>query len=91
MTQGELEKMPLGIQQAFSDLEMRIMTDIVRRIRKNGFATDSTQWKVSRLQQLGKSEQEIMKWIQEALQISSDELTAIFSDQTYAEYTGHER
>lgn len=91
MTQGELEKMPLGIQQAFSDLEMRIMTDIVRRIRENGFASDSTQWQVSRLQQLGESEQDIMQWIQEALQISNDELAAIFSDQTYEEYTGHER
>lgn len=90
MTQGELEKLPLGIQQAFSDLEMRIMTDIVRRLRENGFATDSTQWQVSRLQQLGASEQEIMEWISETLQLSSEELETIFSDRTYEEYTGHE-
>lgn len=91
MTQGELEKLPLGIQQAFSDLEMRIMTDIVRRIRENGFATDSTQWQISRLQQLGESEQDIMQWIRETLQLSGEELDTIFSDQTYEEYTEHER
>ena len=33
MMQGELEKIPLKISGIFSDLEIRIMTDIVRRIK----------------------------------------------------------
>jgi len=54
MTQGELEKIPLKTGQIFSDLELRIMTDIVRRIKENGFSTASADWQVTRLQQLGK-------------------------------------
>lgn len=91
MTQGELEKLPLGIQKAFSELEMRIMSDIVRWIKENGFVNDSAEWQISRLQQLGESQENIMQWIQEALQISDDQLVQIFSDQTYEEYTGHEK
>lgn len=42
MTQGQLEKLPLKISKIFSDLEIRIMTDIVRRIKENGFSTASS-------------------------------------------------
>lgn len=91
MTQGELEKIPLKISRIFSDLEIRIMTDIVRRIKANGFSTASADWQITRLQQLGKSEQEIKQWIKEALDASDDEIQRIFSDEVYRQYYGHER
>lgn len=91
MTQGELEKLPQPVQKAFSDLEKRIMTDIVRRVEQNGFATDSADWQVSRLQQLGESEENIRIWMWKALDISEEEVEAIFSDALYEQYTGYER
>jgi len=91
MTQGELEKIPLKTGQIFSDLELRIMTDIVRRIKENGFSTASADWQVTRLQQLGKSEQDIKKWIQEALNASDEEMQRIFADDVYEQYYGHSR
>jgi len=83
MTQGELEKLGLPITTSFSELEMRIMEDIVRRIKANGFSTASADWQITRLQQLGESEEDIKKWIQETLAVSDAEMERIFSDEVY--------
>ena len=91
MTQGQLEGIPEGIRKAFSDLEIRIMDDIVRRIKINGFSTASADWQISRLQQLGMSEADIREWIRMTLEISEKEMDRIFSDEVYKEYMGHER
>lgn len=91
MTQGQLEKIPLPAVRLINDLENRIMSDMVRRIRINGFSTASADWQMSRLQQLGKSEEEIKEWIRIALEQSDAEIDRIFSDEVYEQYMGHER
>lgn len=91
MTQGELEKIPLKVEQIFSDLEIRIMSDIVRRIKENGFSSASADWQITRLQQLGKAEDDIRQWIQEALNACNEEMEYIFSDEVYKQYTGNYR
>lgn len=91
MTQGELERLSEPVEKIFSDLESRIMADIVRRIQINGFSTASADWQVTRLQQLGMSEKQIKAWIQEALEYTDLELENIFSDKVYKQYIGHER
>ena len=91
MTQGELEKLPLSISKAFSELEIRIMSDIVRRIKENGFSTATSDWEIARLQQLGTSEADIKKWVQEALKATDEEMERIFSDEVFKQYTGYER
>lgn len=91
MTQGQLEQLPAGVVKIFDNLEMQIMKDIVRRLKINGFSTASSDWQISRLQQLGESEEEIKKWIQEALDATDAEMEKIFSDEVYKQYMGHER
>lgn len=91
MTQGQLEQLPAGVVKIFDDLEMQILTDIVRRLKSNGFSTATADWQITRLQQLGESEEEIMKWIQEALKATDAEMEKIFSDEVYKQYMGHER
>lgn len=91
MTQGEIEKLGAKTAKIFSELELRIMSDIVRRIKINGFSTASADWQFTRLQQLGKSEEDIKKWIQEALEASDEEIERIFSEETYKQYMTHER
>ena len=91
MTQGELEKLGIPPSISFSDLEMRIMEDIVRRIKINGFSTASSDWQITRLQQLGESEENIKKWVQETLSASDAEIERIFSDEVYEQYMGHRR
>lgn len=91
MTQGQLEGIPEGIQKTISDLEIRIMDDIVRRIKLNGFSTASADWQITRLQQLGMSEAEIKEWIRMSLNVSEKEIDRIFSDEVYKEYMTYER
>lgn len=91
MTQGEIEKLTAKTENIFSELEIRIMSDIVRRIKENGVSTASADWQLTRLQQLGVSRERIQKYIQAALEASDKELEKIFSDKAYEEYYGHER
>lgn len=91
MTQGELEQIPQEVIKQMSVLELRILSDIVRRIKVNGFSTASADWQMTRLQQLGESEADIKNWIREALQVTDAELNRIFDDEVYREYYGHER
>ena len=91
MTQGEIEKLSQKTAQIFSELELRIMSDIVRRIKINGFSTASADWQFTRLKQLGKSEEDIKKWIQEALEASDEEIERIFSEEIYKQYMTHGR
>ena len=89
MTQGEIEKLAAKTGNIFSRLEVRIMKDIIRRIKENGFVTASADWQISRLKQLGESEQTIKQLIQDALGASDEELERIFSDEVYEQYYGH--
>lgn len=91
MTQGELEQIPQPFASEMSELERRIMEDIVERIRANGFVTATADWEISRLRQLGESEEQIRKWIAEVLKKTDEEMEKIFSDDVYEEYYGHAR
>ncbi len=91
MTQGELEQIPLGLQRTMSELELRIMTDIVRRIENNGFSGASADWQINRLKQLGMAQKDIERYIQEAMKESGVKIDEIFSDKVYEEYYGHSR
>lgn len=90
-TQGELEQIPQPVVKQISELETRIMTDIVRRIRANGFSSTSSDWQITKLQQFGESEQAIKRMIREALGDVDISLDKIFSDTVYEEYYGHSR
>ena len=46
MTQGEIEKLTAKTENIFSELEIRIMSDIVRRIKENNFSTATADWQV---------------------------------------------
>lgn len=91
MTQGELESIPIPFEQAMSDLEMRVMSEIVRAIRTNGFSTSTADSQIHRLVQMGKSEKEIRKQIQELLNVTDKEIDKIFSDTVYEQYYGYNR
>jgi hypothetical protein len=91
MSQGSLEGIPIPFEKAVSDLEMRIMADIVRTIRVNGFSTAKSDGQIRRMVQLGESEESIKKWIREALEITDEELEKIFSDVVYEQYYGYKR
>lgn len=91
MMQGGLEGIPIPLERTMSDLEMRIMADIVRSIRVNGFSTAKADGQMQRMIQLGESEENIKQWIREALEATDEELDHIFSDTVYEQYYGYQR
>ena len=91
MMQGGLEGIPIPLERTMSELEMRIMADIVRSIRVNGFSTAKADWQMQRMIQLGESEENIKQWIREALEATDEEIDHIFSDTVYEQYYGYQR
>ncbi|MCB7306178.1 phage minor capsid protein [Bariatricus massiliensis] len=86
LTQGDIEKIPVAMEQAASRLELNIMKDIVRRIKANSDMTSSAEYQIDRLRQLGKTDAYIKKEIQSYLQITDDELERLFKDIIKNEY-----
>ena len=79
-TPSELEKMPIEIERRMSELEERIMEDIIRRIRINDEITRSADWQIYRLNQLGESKRVIKKEIKDTLELSTKEINHLYKD-----------
>lgn len=91
MDPGRLEGIPVPFEQALSSLEQRVMTEIVRAIRINGFSTATADWQTEKLVQMGKSRAEIQRYVQDALRLTNEELEKVYSDEVYAHYYGYSR
>ena len=77
---GEIEGIPLGIERQFSDLETRIMEDIIRRLKENGGdITRAADWQIHRLHELGVSQKEIKEYIRESLELSDRQIDEIYA------------
>lgn len=74
------------IEKHFSNLEMRIMEDIVRRIRQSGEITSTADWQINRLRILGHSSEDIEKMLKEALNKSYPEMFELYDKVIYWEY-----
>ena len=84
-TQGELEQIPLPFQQHMSELENRIMTDLVNRLKANREITSTADWQMNRLRQLGISKEYVKQQIKEALEMSDAEIDLLYGE-TVKEY-----
>lgn len=80
------EKLSKKIEQNFSDLEMRIMQDIVRRIKKTGKITSTADWQINRLQILGYSSEDIEQMLKETLDKSYPEMFELYDKVIDWEY-----
>lgn len=77
---GEIEGASIGIEKRLGDLEIRIMEDIVRRIRINGEITRAADWQIHRLKQLGISNKAIRDYIRDCLNYSDREIDELYHD-----------
>lgn len=84
---GELERVSMALDEPMKELEMRIMQDVVRRIKINGEITAAADWQINRLQQLGMSKEEVNAAIQEALSYSDEDMNELYSKVIGAGYT----
>lgn len=74
------------IEKHFSDLEIRIMEDIVRRIRQTGKITSTADWQINRLRILGYSSEDIEQMLKEALDKSYPEMFELYDKVIDWEY-----
>ena len=79
------------VDQTFSkryrQLELEIMKDIVRRIKKTSEITSSADWQIMRLTIMGNSAEEIRNMIKEAGELSENDMQKLFDDVVEKEYT----
>lgn len=85
-TQGELEQIPLPFQRHMSELEKRIMTDLVNRLKANQEITSTADWQINRLHQLGMSKAYVKQQIKEALELSDAEIDLLYGETTKEYY-----
>lgn len=76
-----------GIEEKYRALEMSIMDDIVRRIRKAGTITDAADWQIQRLVILGNSTQDIQDLIRKAVDGNEEEVRRLYAEVIEKEYT----
>lgn len=74
------------IEKPFSDLEIRIMEDVVRRIKQTGKITSTADWQINRLRILGYSSEDIEKMLKETLDKSYPEMFELYDKVIDWEY-----
>lgn len=74
------------IEKNFSDLEIRIMEDIVHRIKQTGKITSTADWQINRLRILGYSSEDIEKMLKETLDKSYPEMFELYDKVIDWEY-----
>lgn len=79
-------KMAAKIAQRYQNLEMRIMQDIVRRIKKAGKITSTADWQINRLQIIGYSSEDIEREIKQVLDASYPEMFELYDNVIESEY-----
>lgn len=87
MDQSYHDQLAAGVEKRFRDLEMSIMDDIIRRIRKAGTITDSADWQIQRLIILGNSTQDIEDLIRKAVDGNEEEVRRLYAEVIEREYT----
>ena len=80
------EKLSQKIEKNYSDLEMRIMEDIVRRIQQAGKITSTADYQINRLLILGNSSEDVEKMLKEALNKSYPEMFELYDKVIDWEY-----
>lgn len=74
------------IEKCFSNLEMRIMKDIARRVRRSGEITSTADWQINRLRILGYSSEDIEQMLKETLGKSYPEMFELYDKVIDWEY-----
>lgn len=80
------EKLSRKIEKNYSDMEERIMQDIVRRIHKAGEITSTADYQINRLILLGNSSEDIERMIKDALGASYPEMFELYDKVINWEY-----
>ena len=76
-----------GIEQKYRRLEMEIMEDVIRRIRKAGSVTSVADWQMQRLFVLRSSQKNIEQLMRKAVDGNEAEVRRLYEEVISREYT----
>lgn len=82
----DIDGVSLRMQAVWTDAEQRIMTDIVRRIKKAGEITSTADYQINRLIEMGKSTEEVERILKEALGATWPELFELYDKAAEWQY-----
>ncbi len=86
MTPEEKGSLPIRVEKLFYELQDRIFSDIVRRIRKTKKITSTADYQINKLLLLGGSTEFIESQIKELLEISDPEIWEMYDKVCEWEY-----
>lgn len=86
MTPEQKGSLPLQVEKLFYDLQDRIFSDVVRRIKKTGEITSTADYQIHKLQILGDSTEFIEEELKRTLQLSDPEIWTLYDKVSNWEY-----
>lgn len=86
MKPEEMGSLPLQVEKLFYGLQDRIMSDVVRRIKKTGEITSTADYQLNRIKILGNSTEFIEDELKELLDAAYPELFALYDKAIDWEY-----
>lgn len=87
MLPDDLSRLPLELEKLFYELQDRIMTDVVRRIRKTGEITSTADYQLVKMQMLGESTEYIESEIKRITRMSDAEVWELYDQVIEKDYT----
>lgn len=90
-TPSQLEQLPIEVEKHFRELEIRVMSDIIRRIKMNSEITRTADYQLHRMSQLGAGSEEIKKSLEKALKSSGLHVDTIYDEVIAAGYAYDEK
>ena len=91
LTEREIEQFGFENERIFYNLESKIIEDIVRRIKKTEGITNTADFQLNRLRQLGYSTEDIKDMLTEALGASDEYIDKLYEDVLQKEYIINEK
>lgn len=76
----DVERISLRMESIWMDAELRIMQDVVRRIKKNRKITSTADYQINRLIDFGKSTEEIERILKESLDATYPEMYELYDE-----------
>ena len=86
MTPEQKGSLPLQVEKLFYDLQDRIFSDVVRRIKKTGEITSTADYQIYKLQILGNSTEFIEQEVERLLDASDPEIWELYDKVANWEY-----
>ena len=91
LTPKQLSELPDNVVKLYEELEDDIIRDMARRIVKTDFATETAQWQLSRLQEMGTTHDAVFDKLSKAAGKSNEELIAMFNETAETAYNADKK